>query len=351
MGPSISLFLSFILMVCTLPAGAAQREGKAPRPVAVAPAHFQDVSRSIKLSALLVYKSTQKLAFKVGGPLAELAVEEGDFVEKGQLLAKLDTEEIQAQVKADQARYEQTLRSVKRLKSLHQQKVASLEQLQSAETERDVAEAKLRVSRFNLRYSVIKAPAAGRIVQRNIETGELISPSQVAFVLADESRGWIMETGLSDRQVVRVQKGDPVSVSFDPWPLQTVSGRVSQIAEAAERNSGLFTVEMALDNTASLRLRQGYVGRIEIRPALVERLVLLPALALASARSPLGTVFVLNDDQTVSERQVRIHHLEAGQVAVSGDIRDGDQVVTIGAAFVHDGDKVRVTAMSAGQGE
>ncbi|CAM3711751.1 efflux RND transporter periplasmic adaptor subunit [Parendozoicomonas haliclonae] len=350
------LFKSMLLKGTAIAAGlgmslplvtSVQASEAVTRSVEVQTVSYQETARPISISALLAYKSTQKLAFKVGGPVAEILVEEGDAIKKGQTLARLDTEEVQARVQEAEARFENATRNVERLEKLYRNKVVSLDQLQDAETELDVARSQLSVARFNLRYSTIQAPQDGRIIRRMIETSELVAPNQVAFVLADESRGWIMRTGLSDRKVVLIKHGDPVEVRFDPWPLKAFNGKVSEIAEAAEERSGLFEVEIALDPVTEIRLRDGYVGRIHIEPGVKERVVKLPALSLVSAMSPLGTVYVLNDDNTVSSRSVRIHYLDGGDVAISGELQDGEQVVTTGAAFLDQGDKVRVV----GEGE
>ena len=341
------IFIASMLAVSVQQASAASSQASI-RAVEVATAYYEEAARPISISALLAYKSTQKLAFKVGGPVAKILVEEGDAVEKGQVLAELDTEEVQARVGEAEARYDNALRNVARLKKLYKQNVVSLDQLQDAETELDVVESQLRVARFNLRYSSIKAPSAGRIVSRSIETGELIAPNQVAFGLADESKGWIMRTALSDRKVVLVQHNDPVSVRFDPWPLQVLSGRISQISEAAEERSGLFEVEIAIDPVDDLRLRDGYIGRIRIEPTRKERIAKLPSLALVSAMSPVGVVYVLTNDKTVEARQIRIHYLEGSDVAVSGDLKEGESVITTGASFLHDGDRVRIVGRKEG---
>ncbi|MTI14873.1 efflux RND transporter periplasmic adaptor subunit [Sansalvadorimonas verongulae] len=352
MGNFLSKMLGRVCLATALCVSVHQAFATPPqasiRPVEVATVLYEEAARPISISALLAYKSTQKLAFKVGGPVARILVEEGDAVKKGQVLAQLDTEEVQARVGEAEARYENALRNVDRLEQLYKQNVVSLDQLQDAETERNVAESQLRVARFNLRYSSIKALSTGRIVSRTIEAGELVAPNQVAFTLADESKGWIMRTGLSDRKVVLINHGDPVSVRFDPWPLQNFVGRVSQISEAAEERSGMFEVEIALDPVNELRLRDGYIGRIRIEPTQKERVVKLPSLALVSAMSPVGVVYVLTSDNTVETRQIRIHYLEGSHVAVSGDLKEGESVITTGAAFLHDGDRVRVVGRKKG---
>lgn len=317
------------------------------RPVEVVSVVYQQAARSINISALLAYKSTQKLAFKVGGPIARIFVEEGDAVKAGQILAELDKEEVEARVVEAEARFENSRRNVERQSTLYKTKVVSLGTLQDAETEHNIAKSQLRIARFNLRYSVIAAPQDGRIIRRQIEHGELITPNQTAFVMADESRGWVMRTALSDRKVVQVQKGDPVNVYFDPWPLQSFAGVIDEISEAAEERSGLFEVKIALQSSGNrqhenMRLRDGYVGRIEINPTQKQRVVKLPAIALITATSTKGTVFVLSDNETVSSREVRIHYLEDGNIAVSGELKDGDRVITTGADFLQENDKVRV---------
>ena len=311
-------------------------------PVEVVSVAYQQTARPINISALLAYKSTQKLAFKVGGPVARIFVEEGEAVRTGQLLAELDKEEVEALVEEAEARHNNANRNLERLRALYATNVVSLDQLQDAETEYSIAKSLLRIARFNLRYSVILAPQDGRIIRRQIENGELIAPNQVAFVMADESRGWVMRTALSDRKVVQVQIGDPVAVSFDPWPLQSFSGWIDEISEAADERSGLFEVKIALDPLENIRLRDGYIGRITIDPGLKQRVVKLPAIALISATNTKGHVYILNDNNTVSSRQVQIHYLDGRYIAVSGGLIDGDKVITTGADFLKENDKVHL---------
>ncbi|MCL6270460.1 efflux RND transporter periplasmic adaptor subunit [Sansalvadorimonas sp. 2012CJ34-2] len=325
------------------------------RSVEAVRARYIEASRPINISALLAYKSTQKLSFKVGGLVSEILVDEGDAVIKGQVLARLDVEEVAAQVGEAEARYDNALRTVERMKKLYKKKVVSLDQLQDAETELDVISSQLSVARFNLRYSEIKAPGNGRIIRKSIEINEFVSPNQTALILSDESRGWIMRTGLSDRKVVRVQKGDPVSVRFDPWPLQVFQGAISSISEAAEERSGLFEVEIALEPTDK-RLRDGYIGRIHIEPGKTHKVILLPALSLVSANSSAGVIYVMNPDRSVSLRRVQVHYLEGSEVAVSGEIEENEKIITTGAEFLNNGDKVRVlgvteTSLSGSDGE
>ncbi len=321
------------------------------RSVEVTAVQYREQARPVITSALLAYKAIMKLAFKVGGPVADILVEEGEAVTGGQVLARLDTEEVQARVVEAEARFNNASRTARRLAELYRQNSVSLGRLQDAEMDQNIARSQLQVAQFNLRYSAITAPVAGRVVRRSIEANELVSSGQVAFELADDTRGWVMRAALSDSHVARIDYGDRVNVRFDPWPLDTFSGQISEISEAADPHSGLFSVEITLhamtehgaeQKQPKRKFREGYIGRISIEPGVKERVIILPPQGLVSAMSPRGTVYVLNDDNTVSSRQIRIHAIDSKGVAVSGDLRNGEKVVTTGAAFLDENDKVHV---------
>ncbi len=310
------------------------------------PLQHQETTRPIQTSGQLTYKATQKLSFKTSGPVASIQVDESDTVEKDQLLASLNTEEIEAQVAEAEARHQEALRNLERLQRLHRQQAISLDQLQAAQTRVDVAESRLRIARFNNRYSHIRAPGRGRIIERLIEPGELISPQQTAFLLADETKGWIMRTGLSDRDVVRVQTGDPATIHFDAYPGASFTGRVAEIAPAADSRTGTFDLEISL-NSPPKRLYQGFIGRITLIPADTQRIARLPASALVSADNGQGIIYV-SDPQSehITQHRVDILWLDNQSLAIQSSLPEGTPVITRGSSFLKPSDNVQSTPVA-----
>src|SRR5437899_1732352 len=135
--------------------------------------------------------------------------------------------------------------------------VATLGQVQNAQTGRDVAAAELETATFNRRYAVIVAPAAGVILRRNAEPGQLVQSGTAILVFGSRSRGVVLRAALADRDVVRLQRGDRAAVHFDALPDEVLQGTVTEIAAAADPLTGTYRVEVTLPRAA--RLTSGLV--------------------------------------------------------------------------------------------
>ncbi len=341
-----ALGLSVLLGVALYIPSGSPTEKNTPVSVTATPVVYKTQAKAIHTSGRLEYKSVQRLSFKTGGPVSAIHVDEGEAITVGQLLAELDTEETDAQLAEAEARYINAKDSLKRLQHLRKNMV-SIEQVQTAETARDVAASRLKIARFNQRYSKITAPSSGHIVKRFIEPSEFVSPNQTAFELADESKGWVIRTGLSDRDIVRVRPGDQATIRFDAWPGSLFSGEITSIAPSASVNTGTFDIEVSLDITAR-RLYQGLIGRITIMPGQKNTVAYLPLSSLIASHNGLATVFTINPESNqVRPAQIRLLYLENSQAVISGHtlkpLPEGTQVVTRGASFLKPGDAVRIT--------
>ncbi|WP_461535561.1 efflux RND transporter periplasmic adaptor subunit [Spongorhabdus nitratireducens] len=342
-------FSSLFFLTCGLAFGFSSKAVAAqpgePVAVSVTPVKYVQTARTIHTSGRLEYKSIQRLSFKTGGPVASITVDEGDAVTAGQLLAALETEEIDARLAEAESRHANAKDRLKRLQNL-QHNMVSDQQVQAAQTERDVAASHLRIARFNHRYSRITAPASGHIVRRAIEPSELVTPNQTVFELADESKGWVIRTGLADRDIVRVKPGDQASIRFDAWPDTDFMGVVSSISPTASISTGTFDVEITL-NITSRRLYQGLIGRITITPQHQETVAYLPLASLTSSRNGMATVLTVNSESGTAETaSVRMLYLKHGQAVISDDstnvLPESALVITQGATLLKAGDPVQV---------
>lgn len=297
--------------------------------------------KNVDASGRLANKSEQKLSFKTSGPVDSILVDEGDRVKKGQLLAQLNQEEINAQVAQSQSVYDEAKRNAARYRALYEKGVVPVEQLQSAETKLEVARSDLRISKFNKQHSVIVAPDDGRILKRQIEANEMISPFQTAFVMSMNKGGWVIRSSVTDKDIVRVNKGDQAAIRLDAYPGKTLVGHVSEVAAAADSRSHLFEIEVTLDAT-ELRLHSGFISRLIIEPSQQEAVALLPIEAIVEASSTNAQVFVLNEALEVIQKSVDIAWLENDSVAIKSGLTEGSSVVTSGATYLHEGAVVSV---------
>ncbi len=325
--------------------GCARGRAEAPtvdEPISVrtAPVSIERFAPPVSATGVLGPKEEITLSFKIGGVIARVLVDEGRTVRAGDTLAALDLREIDAGVARARSADEKAERDLARARRLYADSVATLEQLQNAQTGLDVARAELEAATFNRRYAVIVAPSAGVILRRAAEAGELVQPGAPIVTLGSRARGVVMRAGLADRDVVRLQRGDRAEVHFDALPGRTFDGSVTEIAAAADPATGTYRAEVTLPGAGSLA--SGLVGQMEIRPVALRAMTLVPVDALLEADGAHATVFTLSADGRHAVRlTVTIVALAGDRVAVSG--LDGVRlVITDGAAYLDDGDAVMV---------
>ena len=246
----------------------------------------------IEASGLLGSEAEMNLSFKVGGIIAQMNVEEGSRVRKGQTLAKLRTTEIDAQVvKAQQSR-DKAERDLNRIKGLYADSAATLEQVQNLQTTFDVAKADLEIAQFNRSYARIVAPARGRVLKRFAESNELIGAGSPIFKLAsDEGKGFILTIGVSDRDIIRVQMNDKAEVQFDAYPEKVFTAHVSEIAEAADPQTGTFEIELQVDPNGAI-LKNGFVGKVILFPSNEANYIKISLDALVEGSEDLANIYL-----------------------------------------------------------
>ena len=320
----------------------ATNETPAATPVRVVAATTGPAAPSIRTNGLLANKDEIRLAFKVGGVIRKLAVSEGERVHKGQRLAEIEQTEVNAQVEQARQAHEKARRDVARGERLYEDKVISLEQLQDLSTGAAVAEAGLNSAEFNWNYAAIVAPHDGTVLRRLAEERELVAAGAPILVLGAQDKGFVVRTGLADREIVQVRLGDAAQVRLDALPDATLSGKVTEIASAAEAASGMFRIEVTLDRT-ELPLKSGLVAKLTVVPssASTGQRVYVPIGAIVEGDGRTARLFVLDKDRA-RRRDVEVAFIEGENVALTGGVEAGEQVITDGAQYLEDGEQVAI---------
>jgi len=333
--------LAAVLLGCGAEAERSDAPETAPTPVKTVPATTRTTPLPIHTSGRLASQAEVQLAFKVGGIIQDLRVDEGDRVRAGQTLARLDHSEIDARVQEAESALKKAQRDLKRTRRLYRDSVATLEELQNAETAVETAEARLQTARFNRKHAVIEAPESGRILHRHAEAGEQVEPGTPVLTLGATGRGWVVETGLPESDVVRVSLGDSATVTFDAHPDTPLDAEVTAIADAATPRTGTYEVELSLSD-AEVPLKSGFIGRVTVHPSGTKSYVAVPARALVSGDGRQGTVFtVAPDSQRVRRRSVTVARVLDRTIVLDDGLSPGAVVVTAGVQSLTDGDKIR----------
>jgi RND family efflux transporter MFP subunit len=300
------------------------------------------LDNTLRAVGLLTPKDEARLSFKVGGLVESIRVEEGQTVKAGQVLAVLKPTEINASL--DQARQAtaKAQRDLDRGRALLADGVATQEQVQDLTTTFHVASAAQSSAEFNATHARIVASVDGVVLRKLAEANELVQAGQTVVVLGGANRGWIVRIGLADRDVVRARMGDSARIEFDAWPGQSFGGRISNISSAADTGTGTFTVEMQLD-AGGAHFVQGLVAKVALSPQKTVSGKVVPVQALLEANDKEAGVFVVDPRTGVVHRvNIQIGRMSLGLIEVLDGLERSALVVTDGAAFLENGETVRV---------
>ncbi|MBI2518446.1 MAG: efflux RND transporter periplasmic adaptor subunit [Opitutae bacterium] len=295
----------------------------------------------VEVSGILARQTEAVLSFKTGGVIETVTVRAGDSVKQGQMLASLRLAEIDALVAQARTGVDKARRDFARVQALHADRVATLENLQDAQSAVELAEAALRSAEFNRTHSVITAPADGRILRRTAEPDELAAPGRPVLTFASDAAGWLVRAGVPEHEVVRLHPGDHASVSFAG--RAELAATVGQIAEAADPATRTVEVELRLDAPAGDGLRSGFVVDARMFPQPVAPRAAVPLAALVEGRGRQAALFLLNADARAVRRQmVEIEAIDHNRAFLRTALPTGARVATTGAEFLTDGRTVTV---------
>jgi RND family efflux transporter MFP subunit len=337
--------VSLFLAACSVPEAPAAQTARAHEvAVRVARVERGPLARPVHAAGRIAYSAETRLAFKVGGVVARVAVGEGDHVVKGQVLARLDPREIDAHLTEAESARAKAERDLSRARQLNREDVVTREVLENATTAAEVARAGVAAARFNRRFSEIVAPESGVVLARLVEPGEVVGPGTPILVVGSAGTGHVVKAGVADRDVVRLAVGDAADIELDALPAARLRGTVSEIAPSATPATGLFEVEVRIDGDQPA-LSAGMIARAAIEPRATEEVTTVPLAAVVEADGTRGRVFALAADRRhVEPRAVEIGFLVGDRVALRGGLEGVAEVVSDGAAYLDEKSAVKVVS-------
>ncbi|HEY0945561.1 MAG TPA: efflux RND transporter periplasmic adaptor subunit [Opitutaceae bacterium] len=338
--PAVRLLaLGVFSAACALAPVRAQ----SPKPILVRtqPVKYSTEPIPIHLSGVISRRTEADLSFKVGGVVETVSVRVGDRVTKGQVLARLRLDEIEAQVTAAQSALDKARRDLGRIERLQANAVATLENLQDARTAVEVAESQLRIAEFNRRYAVVTAPADGRILRRVAEPDELVSAGRAILGFAAEADGWLARAGLAAKDAARIRVGDMADVGF-------AEGRIVQISEGVDPATRTVPIEISVAEVPA-SVRSGAVVSISLHPQVVEPRPEVPAAALVEGAGGQASLFLVEDGEAVARRvAVEVEALQEAGAYLKTPLPSTARVVVQGSEYLHDGAAVELLDNVAG---
>lgn len=322
--------------------GSGNRRGPEPNrptPVEVALAERGRVSRSVTLAGTVEPLRVVGVNAQLAGALGVVRVLEGARVREGDVLATITVPELEAQLRSAEAALEFATTTAKRSEELFAQRVIT-----ATEAERDraalaAARATVEALQARVAFSTVRAPMAGVVTERLVETGDIVSPNQRLFTVADVST-LLTRVQVSELDVGALSAGQSVRLAVDALPGEEFSGRIRRIFPSADSVSRMIPVEVAVSGEATARLRPGYTARSTFALASRDDAVLIPARAVQGSAGN-QSVFLIKDGVPV-RRVVRVGSDVEGKAEILEGVVAGDTVIVAGANEVREGRAIRI---------
>lgn len=203
----------------------------------------------------------------------------------------------------------------------------------------DAARAQADLAKSQLASTIVVSPLAGHVSYRDVEAGEMVGTSSLAFVVIDDSKV-LAEASLSDRSVGWLSRGMEVSVTIPALgPRGDRRGKVDWVGPAVDPRTLLYPVRVVLDN-ADGAIRPGMLARIKF-PVEERREALLIPERSHFTENGLDYVMVAKGN-LAAKVQVTLGESDGSSVEVLSGLSAGDEVVTAGQEFLSDGDALVV---------
>lgn len=292
-------------------------------------------------------KESVNIVPKASGRISEVLVSVGDTVKEGQVLVRLESGEIQAQLRQAQAAlataktaYDNAKVNLQRTQELYNEGAVSLQQLEQAKLNVESANpqsAQASVDLLQLQYdnTIIKSPINGQVSACNAVVGELAGQSIIASVVNMNSV--LLKTEVTEQRINDVQKDQEVAVAIGSAGSEPFTGVVTSIAPAANVQTMTYPLEITIANKDH-KIKPGMFAEAQVSTKQKENAVLIPVEALIDTNG-VTTVFVVTDN-VAHEVQVETGLNDGEKVEIISGVAAGDTVVTLGQHKLQDNDPV-----------
>lgn len=301
------------------------------------------VPDSVTATGLVSTEDEAKYAFKIGGVISRILVQEGQSFKQGQLLATLNSTEISAGLAQSSLGVEKAQRDYSRALNLYKDSVYTLEQLQNTKTALDVAKKAREATAFNERYSKIYAASDGFVSKKIANEGEVIAEGTPVLLInsTEQHNSYSLKVGVTDREWALIRPGQTAKVTLDGYSGQIFDATVFRKSQAADRELGSFQIELKLQLNG-VKPAVGMFGKAEIATHQDESVMVIPYASLVEADGNKGFVFTTVGLNRVKRVPVSILKFDNENVYLKDKLDGIDQIVVSNSAYLNEQSFIKI---------
>ena len=348
-----SLFTIPLCALCLAAAGCKKQGAAAGGPppgfavqVVAVEAKRQPVSESLSLVGTLAANEMVEIKSETDGMIEEINFKEGERVEKGRLLIKLDESKLAASHAEADANFKLSQANFERSRELVKDKLVSQQEFDQIASQFHASQATLELKKQQLKDTRIYASFAGIMGARQVSPGQVIARNMVLTWLVDLDPVKA-EFNVPERFLSQVRIGQTIEFSVATYGGQKFPGEVYFISPHVDPSWRTVLVKAYVKN-AEQKLRPGMFANLELTLKVRDQAVLVPEAAITIS-SDKASLYTVDGGQTAQLKPVTTGIRSAGRVEITSGLQGGELVVVEGIQKLRPGAKVKLAPAEAAQ--
>ncbi len=316
--------------------GANRADEDAPVPVEATTPERADILATYEATATIGSEGDAPALARVPGEVVELLVEEGDRVQQGQVLARLDGERLRLEMLAAKADLDKARGEYGRYLDLNRRGLVSEAMFDGLRYELEALQSTWELRKLDHGYANIRAPISGYVSERRVKLGQTLKSGDEAFRITDTAE-LVAYLNIPQSELSKFAAGHAATLEVDSLPNVRFAAEIVRISPTIDVRNGTFRATAFIDNGAG-RLAPGMFARFRIAYEKHSNALTIPLQALVREDDE-SSVYVVNDG-AVARRRIETGIISDGRVEVLSGLLDNERVVVVGQQALRDGSKV-----------
>ncbi len=323
----------------------------------------KDISKYFETTTRISAEKKVDVISKGIGICEEIFFEEGDYVKEGQVLAKLDTSEVETQILQTKVNIEKCKSALEIAEKSLREGIGSKVERDNARFALDAAEATLKMQQVQLKNQTITAPISGIITRRNIQKGAMVSTGMPVCSIVDPD-SYVLPINIPEREISKVYIGQKAEVVIDSCPSENFIVSVLRISPTIDPSSGTVRTTLHFsENTRNDCVKDSAFARVKLIMEVHPQAIVIPKDAVLE-ESGRKYIFVAQTKDTADIKNLDIEeiknnsiHFTAEKVEIQVGLEDSTYyevlkgidentlVVTLGQMNLKPGSVIEVTSL------
>lgn len=297
----------------------------------------ESFSNMITLSGTIEPDEQVQIRSEISGVIRELAFQEGTYVNKGQMLIRIDDSELQALLIQAQSREKLTEDNEKRAKLLLEKEAISIQEYDVSYADYQSAKAQTSLIEAQIAKTRVNAPFSGRIGLRSVSEGEYLTPTNVVAHLLSVEKVKIL-FAIPEKYSGQIKAGHPLQFTASNSD-RMFDAKVYAVEPGVDENTRTIRIRAVADNSHGLLVPGAFV-RIELPLERIEDAILIPTYAVLPVQNG-KQVYLYRSGKSIATSVITENRTQY-DVVVKDGVKPGDTLITSGLMNIRDGSSVTV---------